>query len=80
MACSFAPHNITEIMDAIVYLTENPGASVNDLLRFVKGPDFPTGGTVINKDELTTAHEESEPTTRLKLKLEKIVLSFQYAI
>ena len=66
MACSFAPHNITEIMDAIVYLTENPGASVNDLLRFVKGPDFPTGGTVINKDELTTAYTTGKGRARIR--------------
>ena len=66
MACSFAPHNITEIMDAIVHLTENPGASVNDLLRFVKGPDFPTGGTVINKDELTTAYTTGKGRARIR--------------
>ena len=66
MACSFAPHNINEIMDAITYLTENPEVEVKDLLRFVKGPDFPTGGTVINKDELTTAYLTGKGRARIR--------------
>ena len=66
MACSFAPHNLTEIMDATIHLTENPGASVNDLLRFVKGPDFPTGGTVINKEELATAYTTGKGRARIR--------------
>ena len=66
MACSFAPHNLTEIMDATIYLTENPKASVNDLLRFVKGPDFPTGGTVINKEELATAYTTGKGRARIR--------------
>ena len=66
MACSFAPHNLTEIMDATIHLTENPEASVNDLLRFVKGPDFPTGGTVINKEELATAYTTGKGRARIR--------------
>ena len=66
MACSFAPHNLTEIMGATIYLTENPKASVNDLLRFVKGPDFPTGGTVINKEELATAYTTGKGRARIR--------------
>ena len=66
MACSFAPHNLTEIMDAIIHLTENAEASVSDLLRFVKGPDFPTGGTVINKEELATAYSTGKGRARIR--------------
>ena len=66
MACSFAPHNINEVMDAIAYLTENPGASVSDLLRFISGPDFPTGGLVINKDELATAYSTGKGRARIR--------------
>ena len=66
MACSFAPHNLTEIMDAIIYLTENAEASVSDLLKFVKGPDFPTGGTVINKEELATAYSTGKGRARIR--------------
>ena len=66
MACSFAPHNINEVMDAITHLTENPEVEVKDLLRFVKGPDFPTGGTVINKDELATAYLTGKGRARIR--------------
>ena len=66
MACSFAPHNINEVMDAIAHLTENPAASVSDLLRFIKGPDFPTGGLIINKDELATAYSTGKGRARIR--------------
>lgn len=66
MACSFAPHNINEVMDAIIHLTENPEADVKDLLQFVKGPDFPTGGTIINKDELTAAYLTGKGRARIR--------------
>ena len=66
MACSFAPHNINEVMDAIAYLTENPTATVSDLLRFIKGPDFPTGGLIINKDELATAYSTGKGRARMR--------------
>lgn len=66
MACSFAPHNLNEVMDAIDYLTDNPEATVTDLLQFVKGPDFPTGATLINKDELTTAYTTGKGRARLR--------------
>ena len=66
MACSFAPHNLTEIMDAVLHLTESPEASVSDLLKFVKGPDFPTGGTIINKEELATAYSTGKGRARIR--------------
>lgn len=56
MACSFAPHNLNEIMDAIIYLERNKNATIEELLQFIKGPDFPTGGTIVNKDELKAAY------------------------
>lgn len=66
MACSFAPHNVGEVMDAVNYLTDNPEATVSDLLQFVKGPDFPTGATVINKDELVTTYSTGKGRARLR--------------
>ena len=66
MACSFAPHNINEVMDAIAYLTENPAATVSDLLKFIQGPDFPTGSLVINKDELITAYTTGKGRARMR--------------
>jgi len=46
MATNIAPHNLREAVDAITYLIDNPEAEISELLRFIKGPDFPTGGIV----------------------------------
>ena len=46
MATNIPPHNVTEICDAIVHLISHPDASVDDLMKFVKGPDFPTGAHI----------------------------------
>src|SRR3989338_5947710 len=56
MATNIPPHNMTELIDAVLHLTDNPTASVEDLLQFVKGPDFPTGGVVYNKEVLKQAY------------------------
>ena len=66
MACSFAPHNLNEIMDAATYLLENENCDIKDLLDFVKGPDFPTGGLIINKDELATAYLTGKGRARMR--------------
>ncbi len=55
MATNIPPHNLTEIVDAIVYLIDNPDATLDDLMQFVKGPDFPTGGVVYGKESIRTA-------------------------
>lgn len=46
MASSMPPHNLCEIVDALVYMLDNPNASVEEIMRFVPGPDFPTGGVI----------------------------------
>jgi DNA gyrase subunit A len=56
MATNIPPHNLREIVDATVYKIENPDASLDDLLNFVKGPDFPTGGIVYGADSLRAAY------------------------
>lgn len=56
MATSIPPHNLTEVADAIIHLIDNPEATVDDLLEFIKGPDFPTGGIIFGKDSLRTAY------------------------
>ena len=66
MACSFAPHNLTEIMDAIIYVANNPDCNIKDLLQFVSGPDFPTGGVIINKDELPNAYLTGKGRARMR--------------
>ena len=66
MACSFAPHNLNEIMDAACHLVSNPNCEITDLLNFVTGPDFPTGGLVVNKDELATAYLTGKGRARIR--------------
>ena len=66
MACSFAPHNLNEIMDATIHVLNNPLCEVKDLLQFIKGPDFPTGGLVVNKDELATAYVTGKGRARIR--------------
>lgn len=66
MACSFAPHNLNEIMDAAKYLLDNPTCEIKDLLTFIKGPDFPTGGMIINKDELLNTYITGKGRARIR--------------
>jgi DNA gyrase subunit A len=56
MATNIPPHNLGELIDATVHLIDNPDATVDDLLEFVKGPDFPTGAIVYGKESLRTAY------------------------
>ena len=66
MACSFAPHNMNEVMEAIKYALANPNCKIDELLNFIKGPDFPTGGLIINKDELATAYKTGKGRARIR--------------
>ena len=66
MACSFAPHNLTEVMNATVHVLENPACEVKSILDYITGPDFPTGGLVINKDELPTAYLTGKGRARIR--------------
>lgn len=66
MACSFAPHNLGEVMEAAIYMLDNPECEIKELLNYIKGPDFPTGGQLINKDELTTAYLTGKGRARVR--------------
>jgi DNA gyrase subunit A len=56
MATNIPPHNLRELIDAILHLTDKPNSTVEDLLEFVKGPDFPTAGMVYDKEALKQAY------------------------
>ena len=56
MATNIPPHNLSEVSDAIIYILENPEAEIKDLLRYVKGPDFPTGGVICGKTGIKDAY------------------------
>lgn len=57
MATNMAPHNLNEICDAIIAYVRNPEISVAELLKYVKGPDFPTGGTILGTQGIREAFE-----------------------
>ncbi|MBI5816863.1 MAG: DNA gyrase subunit A [Candidatus Yonathbacteria bacterium] len=56
MATNIPPHNLSEVVDALLHLSENPDATTGDLLNFVKGPDFPTGGIVFGEKDIHHAY------------------------
>ena len=56
MATNIPPHNLSEVIDASTYLIKHPRASVEDLLEFIKGPDFPTGGVIYGKHDIAAAY------------------------
>ncbi|MDP2593867.1 MAG: DNA topoisomerase (ATP-hydrolyzing), partial [bacterium] len=56
MATSIPPHNLREVVEAAIHLIDNPDASTNDLLAFVKGPDFPLGGVAFGQTDIRHAY------------------------
>lgn len=56
MATKIPPHNLSEVIDGIIHLIENPDANVEDLMKHIKGPDFPTGGVIYDNGEIKSAY------------------------
>ncbi|MFC2056072.1 DNA gyrase subunit A [Chloroflexota bacterium] len=56
MATNIPPHNLGEVCDAISYLIDNSGATVDELTQFIKGPDFPTAGIILGQDGIKSAY------------------------
>lgn len=56
MATNIPPHNLNEVMDAVTHLVDEPDATTEDLLQFVKGPDFPLGGIAFNQKDIAHAY------------------------
>lgn len=56
MATNIPPHNLGEVIDATIYLIDHPEATLADLMRFVKGPDFPTGGIILGRQGIESAY------------------------
>jgi DNA gyrase subunit A len=58
MATNIPPHNLGEVIEALTYLVDHPDAGVKDLRKFIKGPDFPTGGIVYGRDGIKECYEK----------------------
>ena len=56
MATSIPPHNLREVCDAVVHLIDHPEATVDDLIKFIHGPDFPTGGIIMGREGIHSAY------------------------
>jgi DNA gyrase subunit A len=69
MATSIPPHNLGEIIDATLHMIDNPDATVKDLMKFVKGPDFPTGGLILGRDGITEAYKTGRGSIKMRAKV-----------
>src|SRR5437762_13714568 len=56
MATSIPPHNLSEVVDGLLLLIDNPELTIEDLMKIIPGPDFPTGGILIGRDDVRTAY------------------------
>ena len=69
MATSIPPHNLGEVVDAALHLIEHPDATSADLMKFVKGPDFPTGGTILGRDGIRDAYNTGRGSIKMRAKV-----------
>ena len=70
MATNIPPHNLGEVIDAVVYMIDHPDATVDDLMQFVKGPDFPTGAVILGKRGIYDAYHEGRGRIIVRAKSE----------
>lgn len=66
MATNMAPHNLGEVVDATLMLIDNPSSSIHDLMSVLKGPDFPTGGTILGMQGIREAYETGRGRIQLR--------------
>ena len=66
MATNMAPHNLVEVVQALRHLIKHPGSSVDTLMRFIPGPDLPTGGKIVGLDGIKEAYETGRGTFRMR--------------
>ena len=70
MATSIPTHNLAEVVDAVKAYMKNDAISTRQLMKYIKGPDFPTGGIVVNKDDLPEIYETGQGKIRIRGKVE----------
>ena len=68
MATNMPPNNLEEVCDAIAYLVDNPDASIKDLYKYIKGPDFPTGGIICGRKDILNMYEEGRGKLAVRAK------------
>jgi DNA gyrase subunit A len=71
MATNIPPHNLTEIINAVVHLIQHPNAQLPDLLKFVQGPDFPTGGSILGRQGILDAYTRGRGQLKIRAKTKR---------
>ncbi|MDD4980454.1 MAG: DNA gyrase subunit A [Candidatus Omnitrophica bacterium] len=73
MATNIPPHNLNEVADAIIYLLDHPETEIKDLMRYIKGPDFPTGGVICGRNGIKDAYTtgKGKLTVRARATIER---------
>ncbi len=69
MATNIPPHNLREVVDAVVAMIDDPGVSTTELMRHLEGPDFPTGGIVVGRQGILDAYETGRGRVRVRAKV-----------
>ncbi|MZQ74783.1 MAG: DNA gyrase subunit A [Peptoclostridium sp.] len=70
MATSIPPHNLGEVIDGVVSFIDNPEISIPELVQHIKGPDFPTGGIILGKNDMEAAYQKGRGKVRVRAKAE----------
>jgi len=68
MATNIPPHNLSEVADGLIYLVQHPNASLDKIMDFIPGPDFPTGGYIFNRQGIRDAYREGRGVIHLRAK------------
>ncbi|PIS08072.1 DNA gyrase subunit A, partial [Candidatus Berkelbacteria bacterium CG10_big_fil_rev_8_21_14_0_10_43_13] len=82
MATNIPPHNLTEICNGVIELIDNPDANVDDLMKYVKGPDFPTGANIYNVEDIKMAYAtgKGKIMVRAKTEIEEVKRGFRIIV
>ncbi len=66
MATNIPPHNLTEVIDGLVMLIDNPQMDIADLMKYINGPDFPTGATIMGREGIRSAYKTGRGTVKVR--------------
>lgn len=70
MTTKVPPHNLTELVEALIYLIDNPDASLEEIMQYIKGPDFPTGAIILGREGIEKAYRTGKGKIRMRAKTE----------
>ena len=70
MATSIPPHNFSEVLEGVKAYMKNPNITTKEMMKYIKGPDFPTGGIVVNEDDLLNIYETGAGKVKIRGKVE----------